>query len=302
MNHSNSLQFYSMVSSSYTDKHSNKKISDSNPEDDEAYGHTQMLSTQPESLNLVDCNQVKQLPEVRAAISIPPMKKPKFGLPGITAMPPKSSENCEQLNSAEYSSNIPKENTIKERIKPKFGLPSIMNKSQSFPDGNEKLTFAPESARPLKHSNSSENIYQRDKQKFNLTPNDTQTETKQPSFKTAHEQWVIDNQKRFGKNNRTNQANPQSVTGYGTNTLRSLGIPKITNNFKPPVNNYSPEYQGGSLAVKLANEQGSKSGSQEDPPLGDDRLKGIDSRMVETIQNGKLVIKQNFTIGEIQIK
>merc|ERR1712045_971786 len=104
-------------------------------------------------------------------------------------------------------------------------------------------------------------------------------------FKTAHEQWVIDNQKRFGRNNRQNQPHHQLASGYGTNTLKSLGIPKITNNFKPPVNNHIIDDKGGSLAAKSPSESSIQNGSSDEPPLGDERLRGIDTKMVETIQN-----------------
>ena len=246
-----------------------------------------MLSSQPKSSKPVNCNQIKPSSESRPVTSVPPIKKPKFGLPGIAPMPPKSESSSNGSNRQEHPFNCSKEIMTKEKIKPKFGLPSLMNKSQSFPDGKEKMLSVAAPMTSLKHSYSSENIVPEVNRNFGVYHNDVQAEIKLPSFKTAHEQLVIDNQKRFGKNSRINQVNPQLASGYGTNNARSLGISKITNNFKPPINNCNLEDKGGTLLAKSPSDTSSKLSLTEEPPLGDERLRGIDTKMVETIQNGK---------------
>lgn len=246
-----------------------------------------MLSSQPKSSKPVNCNQIKPSSESRPVTSVPPIKKPKFGLPGIAPMPPKSESSSNGSNRQEHPFNCSKEIMTKEKIKPKFGLPSLINKSQSFPDGKEKMLSVAAPMTSLKHSYSSENIVPEVNRNFGVNHNDVQAEIKLPSFKTAHEQLVIDNQKRFGKNSRINQVNPQLASGYGTNNARSLGISKITNNFKPPINNCNLEDKGGTLLAKSPSDTSSKLSLPEEPPLGDERLRGIDTKMVETIQNGK---------------
>ena len=260
---------------------------DSNKDDDEAYGHTQMLSTQPENVHPGNRNLIKPASEFSTVTAVQPIKKAKFGLPGIAPIPPKSKDNINSSNHVDNSSDNWKSGIKKETAKSKFGLPSLNNKSQSFPGGKEKSQYNTISASSLSHSNSRDNMYPSEKIDYSAASSDVNTNLKQSSFRTAHEQWVIDNQKRFGKNSRVNQVNPQLANGYGANSSRSLGIPKVANNFKPPINNQALEDKGGSLSVGLPSEPGAKHGLPDEPSLGDERLRGIDARMVETIQNGK---------------
>ena len=117
-----------------------------------------------------------------------------------------------------------------------------------------------------------------------------------PAFRTAHEQWVIDNQKRFGRhiNNRGDGpqhcfSGPISANSYGTNNTRSLGVHKSSNSFKPPIYNNQDQREnyGGSLCAQLSKKVLTNNPSTDGPPSDDDRLRGIDSKMVELIQNGK---------------
>ena len=259
---------------------------DSNKDDDEAYGHTQMLSTQPENVHPGNRNLIKPASEFSTVTAVQPIKKAKFGLPGIAPIPSKIKDNINSSNHVDNSSHNWKSGIKKETAKSKFGLPSLNNKSQSFPGGKEKSQYNTISASSLSHSNSRD-MYPSEKIDHSAASSDVNTNLKQSSFRTAHEQWVIDNQKRFGKNSRVNQVNPQLANGYGANSSRSLGIPKVANNFKPPINNQAIEDKGGSLSVGLPSEPGAKHGLPDEPPLGDERLRGIDARMVETIENGK---------------
>ena len=119
--------------------------------------------------------------------------------------------------------------------------------------------------------------------------------------------------KRFGRNNRIGGAKrqdgidqrwdssdsnqycltePISDKSYGANNSRSLGVPKPSSSFKPPIHNQErSESKEGSLCAQFSN-KATNEASAEDPPLGDERLRGIDPKMVELIQNGELIAKK----------
>ena len=144
-------------------------------------------------------------------------------------------------------------------------------------------------------------------------PNDDcKTSLAPQSFRTAHEQWVIDNQKRFGKTNRTNGISRQTGIGqrlnshdsneqcssetvsyrnYGMNNTKSLGVPRASAGFKPPVPKESGNDTQGAVCGQMNKNE---IGSSEEPPLGDERLRGVDAKMVETIQNGECLLVCNY--------
>jgi hypothetical protein len=279
-------------------------------DDDEAYGHTQLLSTTEVSSPTIS-NNLEPEPNSLVVTNAPPTKKAKFGLPGISPMPVKSKDNINLIANAD----TPNVNYKKAQTKPKFGIPSLTNSlqkygfaSRTFPDNRPTTSVRHDYTDSSKSKSSYSSITPSENSHSSTNSNKESTIIPNPPvFHTAHEKWDIDNQKRFGRNNRAdinrqagvgnrcNSANSNSCNysesisakSYGANNTRSLGTPKACSSFKPPVDNHQQlDEKGGTLYAQTYSKPIVQTGSVEELPLGDERLRGIDSKMVELIQNG----------------
>lgn len=241
-------------------------------------------------------------------------RKSKFGLPGIAPMATSSKvttspieeiiderQQSTPLQSFSLSRGVscpnilPKTSPSNSAIS-EYTTPIVSKKSKFGLPGIAKMT--------KKAKDSTPHIEQ---------PNDDcKTSLAPQSFRTAHEQWVIDNQKRFGKTNRTNGISRQTGIGqrlnghdsnehcssesvsyrnYGMNNTKSLGVPRASAGFKPPVPKESEDDAHGAVCGQMNKKE---IGSSEEPPLGDERLRGVDTKMVETIQNGECLPLCNY--------
>ena len=97
-----------------------------NLDDDEMYGHTQLLSKPEVSLPTVS-NRLEPAPNSSASNALP-TKKAKFGLPGISPMPAKSKDNINLISNTDTR----RENYRNAQSKPKFGIPSLTSSFQNY--------------------------------------------------------------------------------------------------------------------------------------------------------------------------
>ena len=295
-----------------------KTTKDRANEDEEGYGHTQKLSSVAEVMPKITSYNVTA--EEKVSESNPTLhRKSKFGLPGITPMHTSSNvatspneelngvrQQREPLQSFGLSRGVscpeilpktsPSDSAVSKILD--YPTPNVSKKSKFGLPGIEKMT--------KKAKDSTAHIEQ---------PNDDcKTSMAPQSFRTAHEQWVIDNQKRFGKTNRTNGMSRQTGIGqrlngqdsnehssseavsyrnYGMNNTKSLGVPRASAGFKPPVPKESGNDTHGAVCGQMNKNERS---CPEEPPLGDERLRGVDAKMVETIQNGECLLLCNYQI------
>ena len=244
-----------------------------NPDDDEAYGHTQLLSTTEVTLPTISNNLVP-VPNLPVVTNAPSTKKAKFGLPGISPMPVKSKDNINIITNVD----TPRANYKKTQTQPKFGIPFLANNFQNYDSASRKL---PKNTPNTSVRHDSKDLLKIENCYGGITPSETTHSSNNsgkgctivpnpPVFRTAHEKWVIDNQKRFGRNNganvnwqagvghRRDSANSNmgnfsesiSVNNYGANNTKSLGTPKACSSFKPPVHNQQQlEEKGGSMCA-----------------------------------------------------
>ncbi|CAH1793891.1 unnamed protein product [Owenia fusiformis] len=99
-------------------------------------------------------------------------------------------------------------------------------------------------------------------------------------FKTAGEQLAIDQQKKFGRH--YNPSGSITTSSYGT-SKKSLGTRRgPSNKFVPPVLNRDADTDNGGVLVRKA---GPNKDPQNDNEPVDERLKNIDPKMIELIQN-----------------
>ena len=193
-----------------------------NQDDDEMYGHTQLLSKPEVSLPTVS-NKLEPVPNSSASNSLP-TKKAKFGLPGISPMPVKSKDNINLISNTDTT----RENYRNAQSKPKFGIPSLTSSSQNY--NSAPKTLAENRPKISVRHNSTDSS--RSKTYSNISPENSHpnmqsqkectTLPNAPIFHTAHEKWVIDNQKRFGRNNRAD-VNQQAVIGQRWGPANSKG-------------------------------------------------------------------------------
>lgn len=136
--------------------------------------------------------------------------------------------------------------------------------------------------------------------------NDEDNEPSPPysSFKTASHQLALEQQKKFG--------NSRGVggTSYGSGK-RSLGVrraPPVNNKFTPPVRREDEDIGGDELIRRITPGANSGNGTgrtdvPEDSPYAelmmDERLKGIDVKMVELIMNEIMDAKLSVTWDDI---
>ena len=285
-------------------------------EDEEGYGHTQKLSLGAEVMPEITSHNVTT--EEKISESNPNLhRKSKFGLPGITPIPTSSkvttspneeSNGVRQQREPLQSFGLSRGVSCPD-ILPKISPPdSAVSKISEYPSPNvsKKSKFGlPGIAKITKKAKDSTTHIEQ-------ANDDCKTSMAPQSFRTAHEQWVIDNQKRFGKTNRTNGMNRQTGIGqrlnghdsnehssseavsyrnYGMNNTKSLGVPRASAGFKPPVPKESGNDTHGAVSGQMSKNE---IGSSEEPPLGDERLRGVDTKMVETIQNGECLLVCNY--------
>ncbi|XP_070539815.1 fidgetin-like protein 1 [Ptychodera flava] len=130
-----------------------------------------------------------------------------------------------------------------------------------------------------KQETGSRNVYQ-GKQTGRSDYDDNNDDFQQPSnapslFKTAREQLVINNQKKFGS-----RRNTPSTSNYGGGK-KSLGTTRrgINSKFVPPVLNRDGDEDRSSSGLR---HQGNR---DEQDEIVDERLKNIDPKMIELITN-----------------
>ncbi|CAL4065842.1 unnamed protein product, partial [Meganyctiphanes norvegica] len=136
--------------------------------------------------------------------------------------------------------------------------------------------------------------------------NDEANEPSPPhsSFKTASHQLALEQQKKFGNSGAV------SGTSYGSGK-RSLGLrraPAVNSKFTPPIRKEDEDIGGDELVRKITPHGNSGNGTArsdvpEDSPYAelmmDERLKGIDVKMVELIMNEIMDIKLSVTWDDI---
>ncbi|KAK3601881.1 hypothetical protein CHS0354_041815 [Potamilus streckersoni] len=130
-----------------------------------------------------------------------------------------------------------------------------------------------------------------------MGPDDSEehNETPQPvssAFRTAKQQLNIENQRKYGTQGRGQGMHPYS---YGTGK-KSLGPRRGSNNkFVPPIMNREEDEGGNSLVSAITrsvvgnnragNVSGGPGGDTREDDMADERLKGIEPKMVELIMN-----------------
>ena len=224
------LYLYSTGISSYP---TTKEPQPSQRIDDETYGLTQNLSSTPKEYSHLHSIDAKISQQLSGSAAAPPIKKSKFGLPGLAPMPSKSKDCKESVDDNIVPSISPVNWNKSHKIevpRPKFGVPGMIvsatnNLSQISTHPNKfNASKAPkashyEQTNSLKQdtfkSNCPSTEILRPREKINT---DVSYNQQRPPFRTAHEQLVIDNQKRFGRNNRIGEANSQGGCDQRSNS------------------------------------------------------------------------------------